>query len=238
MIKVGYTFKLIIIIIALTMGIMSCDKKHEYPVVVRPYLSQYQVEIPLGQTVEIEVYDANVLNVEGTSRYVDISVDGSRILLYGKAIGSGEIVIRGDGTPLRCSYEVYGGIDDKEDSGNSDNNGDSGEILREVEDRTPRFTYDSQKFTFETPGNLFALSKDKRILLVTSLITGMEAKIISQLPLTEISLSSDISTDCDIQINGIEIGIKEVRLINITSDRIWIRAESTDHSILWFVMEI
>lgn len=225
---------MIILIIAMSLGVNSCDKKHEYPETVRPSLSNYRVDIPLGKTVEIEVYGANTVNVEGQSRFVEISVEGQKVLFYGKTVGTGEVVISGDGTPMRCCYEVYGSVDNTEESDISDNEDRNNGFAQEIADHTIRFVHGNQTVGLETPGNIFAVSTDRHTLVITSLVTGMEVRLISRVPLTEIQSASD----CEMLINGVNIGLKKLKVVNISSERIWIHGESTDRCEIWFVMEI
>ncbi len=233
-----FPLSVISLIIAMAIGICSCEKSHEYPETIRPSLSQYQVEIPLGETVEIEVYGAEIISIEGSSHFVDITIDGSHVIFRGKTIGSGEVIIRGDGTPLRCCYEVYGGVDSSGDSDIIEEGYNTEGFARDLANDEIRFAYANQILKLETPGNIFSISTDNRILTATSLINGVEAKLLSQIPFTENMSSSNMSDHCNLLINGDNIGLRELRVANITIDRIWIYGRSTDGSVLWFVMEI
>lgn len=213
----------------------SCSKKHDYLETARPCLSQAHVIIPIGETIEIEVVGASDVHLENKSDLVDVTVIGTAVYLYGKKTGRGEITLKGDGTPLRCTFEVYDGVEPPESSSDNENE----DIAGELEDDGVRFSMGKHIVRFESPGNIFASSADGKILRVTSLVTGMEVQLAAEIALTTISPGTmmDLSPDPVMMINGKKVTIRNMRVVKSTTQKIWIHGKASDGSSIWFVME-
>lgn len=194
-----------IFLLALCACVVSAcgDNTDEPTAKERPSLSVSTLNLEVGDTVTLQVNNAEEINSANVSNpaIVSLRIDGTSICLKALAAGETVVNINVDGARLCCEVIVVEPLMPNYD------------FTPEIQNTQSRYVSPSLKMTYETPGTIFSVAHNGTIE-VHSLITGNS---ITFNPGT-IELTEGLLPNATLQVNGNNIELQEVTLEKLTPD--------------------
>lgn len=134
--------ELCLLCLALMAGLVSCSDKEPG---VEPHLSQYELQMFVGDRMSIEVFDASEISAQAGSQLITVGCDGNKVNVVAMAAGQSAVYVKADGHRLQCNVTIT-----EKPEGSADY-----DYTDELNDAMSRYKSSTIKLGYDEPGTMF-----------------------------------------------------------------------------------
>jgi hypothetical protein len=223
-------------------ALCGCHKNDEPEERQRPSLSCYEAQLLVGDTMAVDVLNADAVSLVSAPLCVDAYVDGLTLVITALKSGSGELLVRADGVLLSCVLTVIdAGVGDGSSSGVGALESDE-QIAETLDNNGLRLTCGLRSFSYGDCGTIFSMSSDGCEVNVISLSSGETAEVKSNVAFAtwlDKGVIGEISvSNLNFGINGASVGIVSASIMKISDATLWLRMVTSDNEVAWLVISL
>lgn len=192
------------------------------------------ISLAVGQTVDVAVKNASVVEVISASDIVSVSVSGPVVSVTGLKAGTTELRARADGQVIRCGITVTA-LPDVPSATDPEPEADRQAALA---DDGVRAAYGRLELRLSEPGNLFKVSSTGLAVTVASLSSGEHLTLTLPAPLRKLTASSAPLQGVSLTLDDVAVPLREAAVEKVTSSRVWLRCLAASGTVCRFVLPL